>query len=152
MPGGRRRPHPFGFARSRHANPARDTGRVLHPPHESAAAPVILFLYGTLLDPAVLARMSGEPVLPRRLRPARLAGWRRVFLRGTPYPTLVEDAASVVEGAVLRAGPAAVARLAAYEGSAYAMVPVTVATARGAVRARAWIAPAWRADAARPWP
>ncbi|MBR0679691.1 gamma-glutamylcyclotransferase [Roseomonas eburnea] len=113
---------------------------------------MILFFYGTLLEPAVLARISGEPSLPRRLRPARLDGWRRVFLRGTPYPTLVEDAASVVEGAVLRAGPAALARLAAYEGSAYALAPLTVTTARGTLRARAWIAPAWRADAARPWP
>jgi gamma-glutamylcyclotransferase (GGCT)/AIG2-like uncharacterized protein YtfP len=113
---------------------------------------VILFLYGTLLDPQVLARMSGEPGLSRRLRPARLQGWRRVFLRGTPYPTLIEDAASVVEGAVARAGPAAVARLSEYEGSAYAMVPLTVITDRGPLRAKAWIAPVWRADADRPWP
>jgi gamma-glutamylcyclotransferase (GGCT)/AIG2-like uncharacterized protein YtfP len=112
---------------------------------------VILFLYGTLLDPGVLARMAGEQALARRMRPARLAGWRRVFLRGTPYPTLLRDPASAVEGAVLRAGDAAFARLAAYEGSAYALVPVTVATAHGAVRARAWIAPPWRADPARPW-
>lgn len=113
---------------------------------------MILFLYGTLLDPEVLARMSGEPSLPRAMRAARLEGWRRVFLRGTPYPTLIEDAASVVEGAVVRAGPAAVARLSDYEGSAYAMVPLTVATDRGPLRARAWIAPAWRAEADRPWP
>lgn len=113
---------------------------------------MILFLYGTLLDPAVLARMSGEPALARRLRAARLDGWRRVFLRGTPYPTLVATAGAGVQGAVLRVGPAALARLAEYEGSAYALAPVSVATARGTVRARAWIAPAWRADAARPWP
>ena len=113
---------------------------------------MIVFVYGTLLDPDVLARMSGDPALPRRLRPARLDGWRRVFLRGTPYPTLVEDAGAAVEGAVLRAGDAALARLSAYEGSAYVLTPLTVATSRGAVRARAWIAPSWRADTARPWP
>lgn len=112
----------------------------------------MLFLYGTLLDPAVLARMSGEPSLPRRMLTARLAGWRRVHLRGTPYPTLVEDAGAVVDGVVLRVGPAALARLSAYEGSAYALTPLTVATPRGPVRARAWIAPPWRADVARPWP
>lgn len=112
---------------------------------------MILFLYGTLLDPGVLARMSGERALARRMRPARLPGWRRVHLRGTPYPTLLRDVASVVEGAALRVGAAALARLSAYEGSAYALAPVTVATARGAVRARAWIAPPWRADRARPW-
>ena len=113
---------------------------------------MMLFLYGTLLDPGVLARMSGDPALPRRMAPARLAGWRRVHLRGTPYPTLVQQAGAAVEGAVLRVGDAALARLSAYEGSAYVLTPLTVATARGPVRARAWIAPAWRADAARPWP
>lgn len=113
---------------------------------------MILFLYGTLLDPVVLARMSGEPALVRRLRPARLAGWRRVHLRGTPYPTLVEDAAAAVEGGLLRVGPAALARLSAYEGSAYRLVPLRVATGRGPMRLRAWIAPPWRADRARPWP
>ncbi len=111
-----------------------------------------LFLYGTLLDPEVLARMSGEASLPRRMTPARLDGWRRVHLRGTPYPTLVEDGAAAVEGAVLRVGDAALARLSAYEGSAYVLTPLTVATPRGPVRARAWIAPVWRADLARPWP
>jgi gamma-glutamylcyclotransferase (GGCT)/AIG2-like uncharacterized protein YtfP len=113
---------------------------------------VSLFLYGTLLDPAVLARMSGEASLVRRMVPARLDGWRRVVLRGTPYPTLVADAASAVEGAVLRVSPPVLARLSEYEGSAYALTPITVWTARGAMRARSWIAPSWRADAARPWP
>lgn len=113
---------------------------------------MIVFVYGTLLDPDVLARMSGEPCPPRRLRPARLAGWRRVFLRGTPYPTLIEDAVAIVEGAVLRPGPSALRRLSEYEGSAYVLTPVTVATARGVLRAQAWIAPPWRADAARDWP
>lgn len=69
---------------------------------------MIVFVYGTLLDPDVLARMSGEPSLPRRLS--------------------------------------------AYEGSAYALTLVTVATARGALRAQAWIAPAWRADVTHDWP
>lgn len=111
---------------------------------------MILFLYGTLLDPGVLARISGERALARRMRPARLPGWRRAFLRGTPYPTLLPDPASAVEGAVLRVGAGALTRLSAYEGSAYVFAPVTVATVRGAVRAHAWIAPPWRADRARP--
>ena len=113
---------------------------------------MILFVYGTLLDPAVLARMSGERVLARRLRPAWIEGWRRVFLRGTPYPTLLADPGGRVQGAVLRVGAGAFARLSAYEGSAYALVPLAVGTPRGPLRARAWIAPAWRADAAQPWP
>ncbi|MBW6400992.1 gamma-glutamylcyclotransferase [Roseomonas sp. HJA6] len=100
----------------------------------------------------MLARVSGEPGLVRRLAPARLAGWRRVFLRGTPYPTLIGDADEAVDGAVLRVGPAILARLATYEGRDYVLTPVTVTTARGAVRARAWIASVWRAEVARGWP
>ena len=104
-----------------------------------------LFLYGTLLDPAVLERMAGAPGLARRLRPAFLPGWQRVALRGTPYPTLRRAAGALTPGALLRAGPAALARLAAYEGAAYRLVPVRAATSRGPVRARAWVAPRWRA-------
>ncbi|BDG73753.1 gamma-glutamylcyclotransferase family protein [Roseomonas fluvialis] len=113
---------------------------------------MILFVYGTLLDAGVLARVSGDPALARQSRAAMLEGWRRVVLRGTPYPTLVPRHGARVEGAVLRVGDAALARLSAYEGSAYALTPVRVVTARGALHARAWIAPPWRADRARDWP
>jgi gamma-glutamylcyclotransferase (GGCT)/AIG2-like uncharacterized protein YtfP len=109
----------------------------------------MLFLYGTLLRPRVLERMAGQPGLAARLLPARLDGWARVRLRGTPYPTLVPAAGAMTEGALLRCGPAAVARLAAYEGAAYRLVPVRVDTWRGPRRARAWIAPRWRASADR---
>lgn len=109
---------------------------------------MILFLYGTLLRPAVLERMAGQRGLARRLRPARLPGWARVTLRGTPYPTLVPRPGAATEGAVLRCGPAARARLAAYEGADYRLVPVRVATAWGPVRARAWVTPRWRAGGA----
>ncbi|WP_165943272.1 gamma-glutamylcyclotransferase family protein [Roseicella aquatilis] len=110
-----------------------------------------LFLYGTLLDPAVLERMAGEPGLARRLRPARLPGWARVGLRGTPYPTLLPDPGVVTEGALLRCGPGALARLAAYEGASYRLVPVRAETPRGPRRARAWVAPRWRASG-QAWP
>src|SRR4051812_22635691 len=106
---------------------------------------MILFLYGTLLDPGVLARQSGEAGLTRRLRPARLEGWARVTLRGTPYPTLVPCPGAVTPGAVLRAGPAAHRGLARYEGPEYRLVPLRVTAARGPLRARAWVAPRWRA-------
>jgi gamma-glutamylcyclotransferase (GGCT)/AIG2-like uncharacterized protein YtfP len=110
-----------------------------------------LFLYGTLLRPAVLDRMAGERGLARRLRPARLPGFARVMLRGTPYPTLRRDPGAVTVGALLRCGPAALARLAAYEGASYGLVPVRVETGRGWRRARAWVAARWRA-AETPWP
>ena len=49
---------------------------------------MLLFLYGTLLDPRLLARRSGERGPAWRLLPARLDGHARVALRGTPFPTL----------------------------------------------------------------
>ena len=107
---------------------------------------MILFVYGTLLNGRVLDRMAGVKGLHRRLRPARLAGFSRVYLRGTPYPTLVALAGGAVDGALLRVTGAPLARLKAYEGPSYALHPVRVATARGPVRAVAWLAQRWRAD------
>lgn len=104
-----------------------------------------LFLYGTLLDDRVLERMAGVKGLARRLRPARAAGYARVHLRGTPYPTLIPGAGEV-QGALLRVGGAALARLKAYEGPGYALRPLRVSGPRGVVWARAWMAPRWRAD------
>lgn len=114
-------------------------------------APV--FLYGTLLDPGVLARRSGDVRLARRRPvPARLAGSRRVALRGTAYPTLVADADAWVDGMLVRPAPSAMRRLVAYEGPAYRLVPLRVTVARGPRRARAWVARPWLAEPRRPWP
>ncbi len=110
-----------------------------------------VFLYGTLLDGRVLERMAGRRGLARRLRPARLRGYRRVALRGTPYPTLVRDPRAATEGALLRIGPAATARLQAYEGPLYRLRPVRALTGRGRAAARAWMAEPRRADRLRDW-
>ncbi|MBD0272933.1 MAG: gamma-glutamylcyclotransferase [Acetobacteraceae bacterium] len=111
-----------------------------------------VFVYGTLLDPRVLEREAGRRGLARRLRPARLQAHRRVALRGTPYPTLVRDPRAAVDGAVLRLGPAAMARLGVYEGPLYRLRPVRVLTGRGKAGALAWMADARRADRSRAWP
>ena len=115
-------------------------------------APV--FVYGTLLDPRIFARFAGRAPL-RRALPARLAGWRRVGLRvglrGTPYPTLARGAGEVAGLLLPRLAHSAFARLSAYEGACYALVPVRVATPRGPRCARAWVAPSWRA-ASCAWP
>jgi gamma-glutamylcyclotransferase (GGCT)/AIG2-like uncharacterized protein YtfP len=110
---------------------------------------VPIFIYGTLLDPRIFARFAGRAPL-RRALPARLAGWRRVGLRGTPYPTLARGPGEVAGLLLPRLAPAAFARLSAYEGACYALAPVRVATPRGARRARAWIAADWRATS-RNW-
>lgn len=111
-------------------------------------APV--FVYGTLLDARIFARFAGRRPL-RRALPARLTGWRRVGLRGTAYPTLARGPGEVAGLLLPRLAPAAFARLSAYEGACYGLVPVRVATPRGPRRARAWVAPRWRAASAA-WP
>jgi Gamma-glutamyl cyclotransferase, AIG2-like len=106
------------------------------------------FLYGSLRDPGLLARRAGAPGLAARMAPAQLPGWRRVARAAGPWPTLLRDRAGRVGGVLLAVPSAARARLAAWEGPAYRLRRVIVATARGRRAALAWIA----ADAARhPW-
>ncbi len=103
-----------------------------------------LFLYGTLLDPARMARCAGRPV---RLAPASLRGWKRVAMRGGRYPTLVR-ARATVRGALARVDAAALRRLCAYEGPLYGFRHLAVRAGRGNTVAGVWIA---RAATKRPW-
>ncbi len=104
-----------------------------------------LFLYGTLLDPPLLAALAGR-VVP--LTPATLHGWRRVALRGSRYPTL-RRGRETVEGALATVDRRTLARLASYEGPSYRLISVIVRTARGNMAAQAWIAPG---GTRRRWP
>jgi gamma-glutamylcyclotransferase (GGCT)/AIG2-like uncharacterized protein YtfP len=106
-----------------------------------------LFVYGTLLDPALVTRLTGVPAM---LRPASIAGWRRVRLGDTPYPTLVR-ARGRVDGALLLADLRAFRRLHAYEGSRYRLTRLRarVAGIPRPVPAFAWIAPG---GTRQPWP
>ncbi|WP_309228528.1 gamma-glutamylcyclotransferase family protein [Roseomonas sp. KE2513] len=110
-----------------------------------------LFLYGTLLDRRILARRSGDPRLPRTMRPAVLHDHARVFFRGTPYPTLVPQPGGRVEGALIRPVPAALAALRRYEGATYRLIPVRVQSRQGWRQARAWMVPQ-RLAARTEWP
>ena len=106
------------------------------------------FLYGSLRDPAVLARRAGTPGLAARAVRATLPGWRRVARSRVRWPTLRRDRGGQVGGALLAVPAVARGRLGAYEGPAYRLRRVLVATAGGKRAALAWIA----ADAARrPW-
>jgi gamma-glutamylcyclotransferase (GGCT)/AIG2-like uncharacterized protein YtfP len=95
-----------------------------------------LFLYGTLRDPAFLAKFIGRPIA---LAPARLRGWRRVAMRDRRYPTL-RRGRCYLDGVVAWVDRSALARLAAYGGSAYRLAPVMVETEFGKVAAWVWIA------------
>lgn len=111
-----------------------------------------VFLYGTLMDPEVARRVAGEDRFVREARPALLPGWRKVPLRGTPFPTLVRDEASAVHGVVAEVPPAVLGRLHAYEGRLYRFLTVGVVCDGSTVAARAWIASPWRADRSAGWP
>jgi len=105
-----------------------------------------LFLYGTLLDPRILASRSGDPALPQRCRHAVLRGWRRVTLARTRLPTLRHCANATTAGKVVVAGAAALRRLAAYEGAEYRLRRLLVE-----LRTPVW---AWIAlgGTQQPWP
>lgn len=99
------------------------------------------FFYGTLMDPDVLAAVIGRKMLPGRMKPATLAGWRRVGLKGTPYPVIVPGvAADTVAGIVVAGLTAAdVRNLKRFEGAAYGIETVTVAADDGTVSASAFV-------------
>jgi len=107
-----------------------------------------LFLYGSLLDPDILAHRGGNPRLGHERQSATLSGWRRVCLVRTRWPTLRRGRGTQVEGIVVRAPAASLLRLAAYEGPSYRLIRVVVCTARGKTAAGTWIAPG---GTLRPW-
>lgn len=88
------------------------------------------FFYGTLLDSDVMALVLGRRLPPGAFVPATLPGHARRRAKGASYPIVVRDLCAEVPGAIVR-GLAArdVARLAAYEGPGYRVVPLRVRVA-----------------------
>ena len=94
-----------------------------------------LFVYGTLLDPSVRARVLGVKQ-EVTARPARLAGYRRLVIPGFEYPVIAAgEPSDSVEGQLLDGlSHADYAVLDEYEDVAeglYARVRVTVDTEVG---------------------
>ncbi len=104
-----------------------------------------LFLYGTLLAADRWRALTGRELVGA---PAALAGWRRVCLRGTLYPTLARDRGRV-SGLLVRADPGMLRRLAVYEGARYRLRRVGVRCRGRTVAAHAWIGDA---PTRRQWP
>ncbi|MFO1119477.1 MAG: gamma-glutamylcyclotransferase family protein [Rhodospirillales bacterium] len=90
------------------------------------------FFYGTLMDPLILSAVLRRPVDARRLRPAMLAGFRRVLHRSATYPVLIADTTAEVDG-ILASGLTGrdARRLVAYEGSDYRLASLPVRVAAG---------------------
>jgi hypothetical protein len=88
------------------------------------------FFYGTLLDLDVMALVLGRRLSPRAYVPARLPGHARRRAKGASYPIVVRDPRGEVPGAIVRGlSVRDVARLAAYEGPGYRVVPLRVRVA-----------------------
>lgn len=78
------------------------------------------FFYGTLLDPEVLRIVLGDGSAAKRLKPATVEGFRRVYVAGKTYPILVRKPGSTVAGATFDdATPRQRDALVRYEGDGY---------------------------------
>ena len=107
---------------------------------------MLIFVYGTLLDPARLRRFTGRAT---PCETAFLDGYRRVRLRHATYPTLRKAFRESVTGGVIQVNADALRRLIAYEGPRYRLARVAVRRGWGKTAAFVWIA---QAATARPWP
>jgi ADP-ribose pyrophosphatase len=106
------------------------------PPAAAGAVPA--FIYGTLTDPDVLARVLGRPVAPDELEPAHLDGFRRLRAAGASYPVLVPAPGAAVDGLLFHpAGRCDILRLNHFESGEYHAELRPVRTRNGATR------PAW---------
>jgi hypothetical protein len=85
------------------------------------------FWYGSLLDEDVTALVIGRRLPPGAWVPATLSGFTRRKAKGVSYPIAVRDPKGKIEGAVVSGlSKLEVARLTAYEGPRYHMVPLKV--------------------------
>jgi CBS domain-containing protein len=92
------------------------------------------FFYGTLLDHDVMALVIGRRLPPSAFVPASLGGHARRRVKGASYPIVVRDPRGEVPGAVVGGLSARdVARLTAYEGPGYRVVPLRVRSAESMI-------------------
>lgn len=66
---------------------------------------VTFFFYGTLMDAAICARVTGMAINAAHLRPATLDGYKRVRVAEQHYPALVPSVGGLIEGKLLRNVP-----------------------------------------------
>jgi gamma-glutamylcyclotransferase (GGCT)/AIG2-like uncharacterized protein YtfP len=97
-----------------------------------------IFVYGTLTDMAAFGRCAGKPVT-RRPEPAKLHGFKRVYLRHASYPTLRRAPGHHVEGVVVRVNADMFLRLQNYESVRYRIVHLHLQGESGRHRARVFI-------------
>ena len=111
-------------------------------PPGAPAARARLFFYGTLLDPDIRRKVIGRVLPPGQLRPATLAGFRRVRAAGKWFPMLAPGLAGDTVAGVLALGLTGpeLKRVVAYEGDGYGLKRVTVRLGDGTTaRARVFV-------------
>ncbi|MDB5489507.1 MAG: putative avirulence induced protein [Reyranella sp.] len=85
------------------------------------------FFYGTLLDRDVTALVLGRRLPPQAYTAARLPGHARRRVKNATYPIAIPDRRAEVPGAIVGGlSRRDVARLSAYEGPGYRVVPLKV--------------------------
>jgi gamma-glutamylcyclotransferase (GGCT)/AIG2-like uncharacterized protein YtfP len=111
-----------------------------------------LFVYGTLMFPAVMEAVTGRSFASE---PAWLDGYARYRLRGATYPGIVPAVGARVVGVLHRGLDArSLAQLDRFEGEPYRRAPVRVSTAGGkSIGACAYVVRPGRAVrvSRRPW-
>lgn len=91
-----------------------------------------LFVYGTLMFPAVRRKVYARTLTPGMLREAALPGHRAVRVAGAAYPTAVAAEGALLSGLLLPVPSVDDwERLRTYEGPEYGIVEVTVTLASG---------------------
>lgn len=96
-----------------------------------------LFVYGTLMVPAVMRGVCGYTDFGM---PARLCGYRRRLIHGEVYPAIVADPAEVVVGLVYHGVTSGqIALLDAFESDLYERRAVSVSTQDTELSAEAYV-------------
>lgn len=88
-----------------------------------------LFVYGTLMDPEIMAQAAGETYRSQR---ATLFQYVRKTLRGEIYPAIIRQPSGAVAGLIYYdVSSAAMARLDRFEGPLYVRSEVVALSAAG---------------------
>ncbi|MEL6335524.1 MAG: NUDIX domain-containing protein [Pseudomonadota bacterium] len=93
-----------------------------------------IFFFGTLRDPVLLALVIGRPLAETEAPEARADGWAPYTVAGEAYPMLKPAPGEVATGRLFTPRTQdEVEAILYYEEAEYALTPITVTTAAGAV-------------------
>lgn len=111
------------------------------------------FFYGTLMDPDVTQEVLLQPLSDFTPRPGRLFGYRRVYVAGASYPSLVLDPEAAVDGLLVsNIKQLDASRLSRFEGHEYQVRLLSVQATNGeTAEARVFLAKPSVKTIDKPW-